>query len=690
MLCPGLLFLLLVSSCLLVLGTPPGSSPDEGPQSHDNQQKDVFKKFGTWLKKHYKDIGDVLIATLEPVPIAGQPISAALKTLMLLTPQADPLDIVMSELKALNVKFDTFRAEMKWDAWAAGAFLIPVNNIEKAWVKYTELMLSVKQTTNSEKEALTQDYFTFYSQYTDNTLVLHKYLTAKPVSLTQNLGDLLADRLRCHEKDIKAQFLYLNKVMYKGNMLNEKYYEFKGINTKARVNQASKIASQAASALTTSHQRCISDSDVYIERDIFEQIDDTKKHQQIADSVRAFLEKTYDRYDWMVVAFTTQHSKHKPKLLKRHVLSGFTEVERGAVTVAVAKQVKGSHSKAAAVKEAIRKCIPESVKMCVDVAQKLEECRETVFGKRFSQTYTAVHAFKIKSQTSTSAVEVPEDEDLVLTESTLSSPPSSLFTGKCGKLFGKFVVFIKSDEEIMGEKPCSKVKCGKNGKCVDVSGTLLAMCECQYPYYGEHCEMSLESYKSLLQWEPERRTPNPERFRKGMSVPPANRRPSQGTQGRSAQRQSLQPIPGKSANRRSQQKNSAKGRPRKKTSRSSAKRRARKKTSRGSAKRRPRKKTPRGSAKRRARKKTPRGSAKRRPRTKTPRGSAKRRPRTKTPRGSAKGRPLKKTPRDSAKRRPRLNNQKPSKRERSNSRPRTPGHSGYASFCGSLCVDKTH
>ncbi|GLD55045.1 uncharacterized protein AKAME5_000759000 [Lates japonicus] len=293
--------------------------------------------------------------------------------------------------------------------------------------------------------------------------------------------------------------------------------------------------------------------------------------------------------------------------------------------VAVAKQVKGSHSKAAAVIEAIRKCIPESVKICVDVAQKQEECRETVFGKRFSQTYTAVHAFKIKSQTSTSAVEAPEDEDLVLTESALSSPPSSLFTGKCGKLFGKFVVFIKSDEEIMGEKLCSKVKCGKNGKCVDVSDTLLAMCECQYPYYGEHCEMSLESYKSLLQWEPERRTPNPERFRKGMSVPPANRRPSQGTQGHSARRQSLQPILGKSANRRSQQKNSAKGRPWKKTSR----------------------------------------------------GSAKRRPRKKTPQGSAKPRPC-------------LNNQKQSKRERSNSRPRTPGHSGYASFCGSLCVDKTH
>lgn len=504
---PGLLFLLLTSSCLPVSSTPPGASTetslDEGQQKDGGRFKEASKKLNGWFKKHYVGVAEALVAGLEPVPGVGPPLAAAIKILLLLAPQADKLDVVNSELRGLNGKLDTFRAEMKWDAWAAGAYQIPVNNIEKAWSKYTELVRSYPETTNTQKEALKKSYFTFYSQYTDSTLVLHQFLTAKPESITQNLGDLLADRLKCHEKDFKAQFLYLNKLMLKGNMLNEKYREFKGTNSDAKVDAANEIACQSASALFTSHQRCLSDSAAYIERDIFERIDDTKKHQEIANSVMEFLAKTYDRYVWLVVAFTTQNSKHDLALLNRHVLSGFTEVERGAVTVAVAKQVKGSHTMADAVKIAIKECLPEGI--CLNVAETLKKCGVMIHGKRVSQTYTAVHAFKRTSQTATNAVEGPDVEDFAMTES--SSLTSHLSTGECGKVFGKFMVLIKSDQELNGkEYLCSKVNCGQNGECVVVPGTFIAMCKCQYPYYGERCKKSFESYKRDLQKEAERKT----------------------------------------------------------------------------------------------------------------------------------------------------------------------------------------
>uniref|UniRef100_A0A8C4HM38 EGF-like domain-containing protein n=1 Tax=Dicentrarchus labrax TaxID=13489 RepID=A0A8C4HM38_DICLA len=458
----------------------------------------MVKKLGSWLKKNFRGIGEVLIASIEPVPVAGPPIAAALKTLLLVTPNEDPLDTVNSNLKALTFKLDTFHTELKWAAWAAGAYQMPVNNIEKAWIKYTELVRA-----NTGKEALKTDFFTFYSQYADSTLVLHQFLTAKSPSVTQNLGDLLADRLRCHEKDIKAQFLYLNKLMCKGNMINEKFYEFKGKDNNARIDTGHKIASESASALITSHKRCISDSAAYIEKDIFERIDDTKKHQEIADNIRAFLVNTYDRYDWMVVAFTTRNSKHKPKLLKRHALSGFTEVQRGTVTVAVAKQVKGAHTKTAAVIAAIKGCLAQGVKMCLDVRQKLMECQKTVFGKSLSQTYTAVHAYKKSSHTSTNTVEAPNDEDSELPESSVSlkgqlSLTPHLYTGKLD--------------------PCSKKKCSQNGKCVVVPGTLIAMCECKYPYYGEHCEMTLETYNRQLRQDTDGRTQTPELRRKDCAM----------------------------------------------------------------------------------------------------------------------------------------------------------------------------
>ncbi|XP_049421036.1 uncharacterized protein LOC125881765 [Epinephelus fuscoguttatus] len=503
-----LLFLLLMSSCLPVLSAPPGDSTDssldeEQPnqQSKKEQAKEVFKKFGNLFKQNYKGVGQVLVNSIEPLPVVGPPLAAAIKTFLLLIPEADKLNAIKSELQGLHFKLETFRAELKWDAWAAGAYQIPINNIEKAWIKYIELVSSYK-TTNTEKEALKQKFVTFYSQYADSTLVLHQFLTANHASITQNLGDLLADRLRCHEKDIKVQFLYLNELMCKGNMLNEEYYEFTGTNTNARVNALHKIASQSASALTTSHQRCLSDSAAYIERDIFERIDDTKKHGEIERHIREFLAETYDRYDWMVVAFMTHNSKHDLLILNRHVVSGFTKVERGTVTVAVAKQVKGGYTKTAAIKKAITKCLPQSFKNCLNVAEKLQKCQETIYGKRLSQTYTAVHAFKKERKT------LEDDEDSVTPVS--SSLTNHLFTRDCGKLLGKFTIFIKSDEELGSrEELCSEVNCGQNGKCVVVQGTFIAICECQYPYYGERCEMRLESCKRSLQQGLVSRTQSP-------------------------------------------------------------------------------------------------------------------------------------------------------------------------------------
>ncbi|XP_078018695.1 uncharacterized protein LOC144458859 [Epinephelus lanceolatus] len=657
---PDLLFLLLMSSCLPVLSAPPGDSTDssldeEQPnqQSKKGQAKEVSKKLENWFKQNYKGIGQVLVNSIEPWPVVGPPLAAAIKTFLLLIPEADTLNAIKSELRGLHFKLETFRAELKWDAWAAGAYQIPISNIEKAWIKYTELVSSYK-TTDTEKEALKQKFVTFYSQYADSTLVLHRFLTAKHAAITQNLGDLLADRLRCHEKDIKVQFLYLNELMCKGNMLNEEYYEFTGTNTNARVNALHKIASQSASALTTSHQRCLSDSAAYIERDIFERIDDTKKHGEIEGRIRAFLAKTYDRYDWMVVALMTHNSKHDLSILNRHVLSGFTKVEKGTVTVAVAKQVKGGYTKTAAVKEAIKKCLPQRFKKCLNAAEKLQKCQETIFGKRLSQTYTAVHAFK-KERKTLKLVEESDDEDSVTPVS--SSLTNHLFTWDCGKFSGKFTIFIKSDEELGSrEELCSEVDCGQNGKCVVVQGTFIAICECQYPYYGERCEMRLESCKRSLQQGLERRTQSPKRFQRSKSAPPTNQRTLQSNLRRSAQGESFQPTRGGSVNLRSQQSTSqspSNRSSRQSASRHSSSRRSRQSASRRSSSHRSRQSTPRRSSNRRSQQSSSRRSSSRSSRQSASRRSSSRRSRQSTPRRSSNQRSRQSTPRRSSSRRSR-------------------------------------
>ncbi|XP_034718646.1 uncharacterized protein LOC117938235 [Etheostoma cragini] len=475
---PGLLFLLLLTSCLRVSSVPPGKSLDEGQPTGLSKFKDVKQRLGSWFRDNYSGLGESLVNTVEQIPGVGTPLGALIKTMLLLLPQDDA---IQPEFKALNVKLDNFRAEMKWDAWAAGAYQVPVNHIEKAWQEYTQL-----GTTHAK-----QDFFQSYRQHVDSTLVLHRYLTAEPGSVTPNLGDLLADRLGCHEKDIEAQFLYLNEIMCKGNTLIEKYNAFKGINTNARANE---IASLSASALFQSHQRCLSDSEAYIERDIFERIDVTKKHQEIAHAVRAFLSETYYRYDWLVVAFTTQNAQIDVPQLRKHHLSGFTEVQKGRVTVAVAKQVTGDHSQTGAVKDQITKCIPRKVESCSDVVKILENCEESV-----SKTYTAVHAFKFKSHDSTNAVEGPhgddddddDDDEGNSADSTSASLKPFLYNGHCGTR-GKYTILIKSDTELRGERDlCPTLDCGPNGKCVFVPNTFIEVCECRYPYFGKRCDRRL-------------------------------------------------------------------------------------------------------------------------------------------------------------------------------------------------------
>ncbi|XP_067433862.1 uncharacterized protein [Thunnus thynnus] len=498
---PGLLLLLLVSACLLVLSS---STRGDHNEEQVEKEKNVLKRIFEWSKKNPKKVSQVFVNIVEAIE-SGKPITTGLKSLLVIAPEGqEDMDAMKSGVKSLDIKLDIYGAEMKWNAGAGGAYQTTVINIEKTWVKYHELKCS-SQETGAKKKELKDMFFTFYSQYADSTSLLYQLLTTKPDSITKNLGDVLADKLRCHEKDITTQFLYLNRLICKSNILNDKYYEFKGADTKARVKIDQEMASQSASALVQSHHRCISDSDTYIERDIFELIDDTKPHKEIAVTVSDFLKETYDKYYWIVFAFTTYYSKHGPAFMRRHVYSGFTEVEKGSVTVAVAKQVKGIHyDKAHFVEKAIENCLSRS-QICFDVADTIKKCQEKVLGKSLSQTYTAVHAFKGHDQTAPISIEETVDENSepltyipYMDESTPTV--SYVHKGKCGNelgnLIGNYYVFIKSDEEIMGVDPCSNVKCQHNGECVVVSG--IAMCKCKYPFYGEKCEESLEEYKKNL------------------------------------------------------------------------------------------------------------------------------------------------------------------------------------------------
>lgn len=499
----GHLFLLLMSSSLL-LSTVTISASDNQDQQEEtpkkiNKFKAVMKATSKFVLQNIDKFRFAVLPFLGFIPGVGQYISAICTFAMVGVSFSNDnkmlLATVKSEFESLNFKLDEYHTKQKWDTWASGAYHKPEMKIHTAWTIFNTFLNTLPQAKDDdEKKRHTDEFINAYSKYEPATKNLHKLLTTKGTTFISNLGDMLAQHVKCHEKDIREYNVFISKLIYMGNTMNQVYYTLKKITSAARIAEEAQITYESASVMFQIHKYCIINSTDFIQKDVVGLMDNTKDRQKLAEKVRSELAVMYDRYDWMVVAFITKNSKHKIiETQNKHILSGFTEVTKGEVSVAVARQVKGNHTKASKVKKAIDPCFAKSV-LCYKVPKTLGACGGFVGRIPVSQTYTAVHAFISEGHDSYNAQEVQKD-----------AKTPYIYTGKCNKSpgikGGKFVVLIKSDEEMMTTDPCSELDCGgsQKGECVRVENTSLAMCECKLPYYGQNCEQSLEDYKKELE-----------------------------------------------------------------------------------------------------------------------------------------------------------------------------------------------
>ncbi|XP_036943632.1 uncharacterized protein LOC119013322 [Acanthopagrus latus] len=503
---PGLLLLLLVSSSLLL-------------SSVSADIENMIRSTGQMARKTISMFNDLGVPLLMLIPVDGKLISLCTKLglglLLKLTEKDDKsvADLLKSEFKSLNSKIDEYHAEQKWQIWAAAAFHNPEMEIKVAWDQFEILISSLPGKEEAEVKKLKDEFLENYIKA--GTDELHKYLTTTGITLINNLGKGLVEELKCHEKDILGYTVLINSLIYKGNLMNHFSYQHKQTQTQQKIDHSAEIAYESSSVMFELYKSCVFNSYKYIEKEVKDLINDQKR-RKLAHEVRSFLAETYDRYDWMVVAYKTKNSDHTElRSLNKHTLTGFHEaVTSGAVSVSFVRQVKGNHTMADKVGRAIQRCLTTTYD-CHKVAEKLKECKEKVDGIELSKTYTAVHAFIDKAHQSYEAVTVPEQ---------LISPYDTtvpyLYQGVCKKykvsplinFGGTFVVLIKSDEEIKIQDPCKDMKCsgdnreGDRGKCVPIPETFRAMCECHRPYYGEHCELSIDDYKKELQKELEDRS----------------------------------------------------------------------------------------------------------------------------------------------------------------------------------------
>lgn len=505
---PGLRFLLLMMSHLLVFAVhTPGT---------ENKLQKAEEALSTTIK--YLDlIGQSVDPILKILQKEIPELSGAIELIHLLvtgTPREDAvLKKVVEEFKNLNFKLDQYHVEQRWDSWASGAYFKPEMDIEVAWSNYLTLVFSLWKTADEDtKKRHIDEFMTSYQKYEPATKVLHKLLTAKDTTFINNLGLMLAEHVNCHEDDIRQYTAFIESLILKGNWLNQIYYEYKNINSQARIEESAKIQYDTATAMFQVQKYCITQITDYVEKDVEGLIDKKEDRTELAEKIRSYLEKNYENYEWMVVAFKTKNSAHNiVKIRNKHTLTGFTVVTKEGVSVAVARQTKGNHKMARKITEVIEKCFKSAIPvLCYKVEEELRKCQEKVDNIPVSQIYTAVHAFHRgahKSRTDVSYKDT-EPDTISKNEYDISIQKSEgsdtyIYKGKClifalltsTPFIGQFHVMIKSDEEIKNN-PCSKLNCGsvERGQCDSIGRPPVAVCVCNHPYYGKNCEKNSYDY----------------------------------------------------------------------------------------------------------------------------------------------------------------------------------------------------
>uniref|UniRef100_A0A3P9DDX8 EGF-like domain-containing protein n=1 Tax=Maylandia zebra TaxID=106582 RepID=A0A3P9DDX8_9CICH len=421
---------------------------------------------GNAVKDTSHDILKSATSVVNVVPVVGAVFSLLMTIAIVIDEHVNDKSLlkdIKEEFEKIDLKLEKHHRELKWNIWAAATYSKPEMKIRTAWTEYKTLLGSLAGAKDQdERKRHEKSFIEAYSKYEKASREMGELLKKTGKSFINNLGDELAEYVKCHEKEIIEYTYLILTLIFKGNMMNQFYYRLKNIQSEARNDEMKKNVYPLAYLLFYLM--------TYVKQDVKPLIDKSKKRDDLAQEVWDFLQKTYDRYDWMVVGFITKKSRHKTiKTLNKHVLTGFQDVSTDRITVAVSRQVKGTQSKVQEVSTAIEKCIKKKV-LCYKVEETLRRSHQSI---------------KAKEANPKAKIEDPADD-----EDEVNAAPEN-----------------PSDQTpyiYTGEYPCAKQDCGQRkgrGKCVKMKDMFLGICRCNYPYYGLHCENDINDYAIELEKE---------------------------------------------------------------------------------------------------------------------------------------------------------------------------------------------
>uniref|UniRef100_A0A3P8Q622 EGF-like domain-containing protein n=1 Tax=Astatotilapia calliptera TaxID=8154 RepID=A0A3P8Q622_ASTCA len=377
---------------------------------------------GDALKDTSHDILKSAASVASVVPVVGAVFSLLMTIAILIDEHVNDKSLlkdIKEEFEKIDLKLEKHHRELKWNIWAAATYSKPEMKIRTAWTEYKTLLGSLAGAKDQdERKRHEKSFIEAYSKYEKAPREMGELLKKTGKSFVNNLGDELAEYVKCHEKEIIEYTYLILTLIFKGNMMNQFYYRLKNIQSEARNDEMKKNVYEALAAMFEIQKQCIDSSMTYVKQDVKPLIDKSKKRDDLAQEVWDFLQKTYDRYDWMVVGFITKKSRHKTiKTLNKHV--------------------------------------------------------------------KAHQSIKAKEANPKAKIEDPADD-----EDEVNAAPEN-----------------PSDQTpyiYTGEYPCAKQDCGQRkgrGKCVKMKDMFLGICQCNYPYYGLHCENDINDYAIELEKE---------------------------------------------------------------------------------------------------------------------------------------------------------------------------------------------
>ncbi|XP_063339169.1 SE-cephalotoxin-like [Pelmatolapia mariae] len=401
-------------------------------------------------------------------PGIGSLVSSIIMLVFVFIPQRDPLKEGFAEvnrkLDSLSLQISNLATDVEWFNYAS-VYSQDEVRILNAWKKFEEFRENSGLVKTAEDRLRLAEIFT---NYYENTAVeasvanLYHYLTVNSTSLSGNLNKLLRKKFKCNIGEIGKYNIYFSSLLWRGMVLNQLYWDLIGFSSSRKQAVQTEMFKTVSAAQISAVKFCMKNYTQYMEKDMKEISNEMSSDNKtaIAYQVKTFLDKKYNWYNWVVLAFNTNQKSN-------FILYDMKEFHSAKVIVAVSPTLKADKLLEDIFKNLGNKCFKD--KQCDQVPELIKQCVHTLdepMGNydRLTDFVKVTHA--------------TYDDDF-------AQFPEPFHTAKCK--WSKWSSYTISMYFSRSLSVCSQ-RCNNGGKCEKLLDSNEWLCNCPDGFYGDKCE----------------------------------------------------------------------------------------------------------------------------------------------------------------------------------------------------------